>query len=266
MVQRTFRQYARGFGTEPASATVIIGGNTVFDGPVQTVDELLPVLPNHEYALDNIAWTWQQDADFSGTKQLTIAVSGAYLLLGQTLANNPYNSAANPNSGYGAFWNIEIDGVEYSDPLTDEAIDGIPQSGPYRPDEAGQWWWVIPPGCTFTATMHVNPPARPYVIFDSAPESVVAGDQALFQVSIPKIDPLYPLPRTLSWQIHNGTTTNADFVTTSGNVTFNTDHSEFVIDTVDHGVPLVHKDFQVEIKNSAGNIIIVRSQAVQIVS
>jgi hypothetical protein len=265
MLQRTFHQYARGFGSEPALVTVTIGGNVVFNGPVVTVDELLPVLPDPTYVIDDIAWTWQEDANFSGTKDLTITVSGSYLVLAQTLANNPYQGAIPSNPEYTAFWSIEIDGVTYSDPLTDEAIDDIPQSGPYRPDERGQWWWAIPPDSTFTAVIHINPPVKPYVIFDSAPESVTAGDQARFQVSIPLINPLYPLPKTFPWQIINGTSSDADFVTTTGNVTFDLDHSEFVVDTVEHDTPQIHKDFCVQIQDHLDNRI-VSSHMVKIVS
>lgn len=159
MTDRTFKQYALGFGASPAQVVFQINGNTVFTGSVTTLDEPIPPLPNSEYVVDNVAWSWTNPVDFEGTQQVTITVSGSALLLAQTLANNP---ADEPDSFQG-FYLVEVDGVIYSDPFTEEAINGVPQSGPYNPAISGQWWWRIPAGSTFTATMHVSapPPAGP---------------------------------------------------------------------------------------------------------
>jgi hypothetical protein len=157
MTDRIFRQYALGFGSAPCQVTCQINGNTVFSGTVTTVDEPMTSLPNAEYVIDNVAWSWTNPVEFEGTQDITITVAGSQLVLAQTLANDP---AANADV-FGAFYNIEIDGVVYSDPFTEQTIDGIAQSGPYNPVTAGQWWWKIPAGATFTATMHVTAPPPP---------------------------------------------------------------------------------------------------------
>ena len=152
MTLRTFQQHALGFGIIPAQVIFQINGNTVFSGAVTTLDQPRPSLPNPEYSVDNVAWTWQDDAEFSGTKSITVSVSDSPLLLANTLADNPYSNVVN----YSAFYTVEIGNVSYADPFTNETIDGIAQSGPYNPELSGQWWWHIPAGSTFSATMHVT--------------------------------------------------------------------------------------------------------------
>ncbi len=159
MTDRIFQQYAQGYGSTPCQVVCQIDGNTVFNGSVATLDEPLPSMPNPEFNVENIAWSWTNDAEFSGTQSISIAVTGSALLLAGTLANNPAGNA----ESYSAFYVQTINGVDYADPFSNEAIDGVAQSGPFNPDYAGQWWWVIPAGRTFTAAMHIDapPPAPP---------------------------------------------------------------------------------------------------------
>jgi len=154
MTDRTFRQYAQAYGSGPAQIECEIDGIVVYNGSVQALDQPFPNLPNIELQISTVAWSWQGNADFSGTQQLSITVSGSPLLLANTLANNPAGNL----EIFLPFYSIEQSGVEYTDPLTDETLDGIPLTGPYDPAIPGQWWWQIPAGSTFTATMHVDAP------------------------------------------------------------------------------------------------------------
>lgn len=167
MTLRTFRQYAQGFGAVPAQVVFQIDGNTVFSGAVTTLDQPMPSLPSIDYTIDNVAWTWQDDAEFAGTKSITVSVSDSPLILAMTLADNPYSNV----ESYGAFYSVDIGNVSYADPFTDETINGVSQSGPYNPELPGQWWWRIPAGSTFTATMHVMAPPEPTV--EPEPETPV---------------------------------------------------------------------------------------------
>ena len=151
MTSRTFQQHAQGYGPNPAQVTVQIDGNTVFAGTVSTLDQPMPMMPNSDLVLDHEAWSWQDDSTFSGTKSISIGVTGSSLLLGTTLANSVGNAEL-----YTAFYSVDIDGVSYPDPFSDVTIDGIPQSGQYNPDLPGQWWWTIPAGSNFNAIMHVT--------------------------------------------------------------------------------------------------------------
>jgi hypothetical protein len=159
MPNRTFKQYALAFGAQPATVTVKLDNAVIYSGPVNAANEPIPPLPNSSYQVDNVAWTWEANADFQGTQALEITVAGSPLLLARTDANNPYLDPA----VFGEFYNVTVDGVQYSDPLTNEAINGQAQAGPYRPDEIGQWWWRIPVGATFTATMNFLAAPQPFV-------------------------------------------------------------------------------------------------------
>ena len=157
MTLRTFKQNALGFGSIPAQVVCQIDGQTVFSGSVTTLDQPMPSLPNSEFMIDNVAWTWQDDVEFSGMKSITVSVSGSPLILATTLADNPYSNV----ESYDAFYTSEIGNVLYTDPMTNETIDGIAQSNYPSPDLPGQWWWRIPAGSIFSATMHVTPPTPP---------------------------------------------------------------------------------------------------------
>jgi hypothetical protein len=152
MILRTFQQLAQAYGAVPAQVVVQIDGNTVFSGSIATVDQPMPTLPNQETIIDNVAWTWQDDVAFAGSKSITVSVSNSPLILATTLADNPYNDVTQ----FEAFYSVDVGNVSYADPFTDETINGVPQSGPYNPDLPGQWWWHIPAGSTFAATMHVQ--------------------------------------------------------------------------------------------------------------
>jgi len=160
MTQRTFQQHALGFGETPTQVVCQIDGNTVFSGAVTTLDQFMPPLPQPDYEVDNVAWTWEADAEFTGTRSLTITVTGSPLLLAQTFANYPLSNAANT---YGAFYATQVGNIWIADPLTDVTINSQPKIRGDDPELIGQWWWRIPAGGTFAATLNVNadppPPA-----------------------------------------------------------------------------------------------------------
>lgn len=249
MTDRIFQQHAMAFGSTPCQVVCQIDGKTIYSGTVTTVDEPRPPLPNRTYTIDNVVWSWQNPADFAGTQSLVITVTGSDLVLANTQANDPYNDSAE----FGAFYTTEVDGVRYVDPLTDEALNSVPQSGPYDPDLRGQWWWLIPAGSTFSATINVDAPSKAYIVFDSIPDSISPGGSGQFRISIPAVDPQFPLPRTYGWRILNVTTVDADFVSTAGNVEFVDTTSTFSISAAPSASPGI---FQAELFYPAtGNLI-----------
>lgn len=154
MTDRTFQQRAQAYGSSPCQVVCQIDGNTVFSGSVTTLDQPFPSLPDPDFTTVP-AWSWQDSPDFTGTRQFTVSVTGSTLLLAQTFANDPYGNVANLDQ-FGSFYSKEVDGVVYNDPFTNETIDGVLQSGPYVPDKTGQWWWQIPAGSTFAATLNIK--------------------------------------------------------------------------------------------------------------
>lgn len=171
MTTRTFIQAAQGYGPVPVNAQVKIDGTIVFDGAVPTIDAPLPVMPD-----DNIAasvpncYTWTNDVNFEGTQTLEISITGGTLLLGPSLANYPAQlgnllssgiiasgntDPANTYSAYYSYYDSEIGDIVF-DPLSDETIDGVLQPHTPQGTMTGQWWWVLSPGSTFSATINVQ--------------------------------------------------------------------------------------------------------------
>lgn len=251
MTIRTFRQHAQGFGTVPAQVVYQIDGTTIFSGSVATVDQPVPTMPNLQSPIDNVAWSWQNDVGFSGTKSISVSVSNSPILLADTQANNPYVDV----NTYAPFYNVEIDGVTYSDPFTDAAINGVPQTMPYLKDLAGQWWWLVPAGSTFTATLNVDPIVLPSnLVFGNIPTVIASGSTGTFEVSIVNEDPQRPYPRTFTWQIINGTSTDQNFDEVTGSMVFASANASFDVSTVAPNPAQSPVNFTVWIRNAQGGV------------
>lgn len=164
MTTRTFVQQGQGYGATPVNITVKIDGNTIFSGPVPTVDAPPPTLPNLDLQITSNLYTWTNDVSYSGQQTFELTVNDGSLLLTKSFANyTPIYDEATGNitpgneSTYASFFYEMVDGVIINDPFTNEQIDGVPQIE--HPDPAslsGQWWWQIPNGSTFTATLNTN--------------------------------------------------------------------------------------------------------------
>ena len=155
MTTRTFKQFGQAYGTDTCEITVVVDGSTVYSGPVHTVDEPLPMVPNPDFEVDNVLYTFTKDTSFAGVSKLSISVSNSALLLCNMLANYPTDVPAQAN-----VWNscndTEIGGLIYSDCLSNEIIDGVPQVHYLDPVLTGQWWWTIPADSTFTADINIQ--------------------------------------------------------------------------------------------------------------
>jgi len=163
MTVRTFKQNAKAFGAIPSNIIVKLDGQQIFSGPVETENSPLPSLPDLQFQVTTTAFTWEKDTSFSGTADLEITVEGSPLLLADTLANYQIDAPDHADQ-FGIFYSETIDGNTYSDPFTDEQIDGVSVSRQDDPSLTGQWWWIIMPGSTFTSTVNINassPPPTP---------------------------------------------------------------------------------------------------------
>lgn len=164
MTTRTFRQQGIGYG--PATnVTVKIDGTIVFSGPVPTLDQPPPSLPNPNLQITDTLYTWTNDVSYSGQQSFELTVSSGMVMLTEALAN--YTDLFNPATGnvvipgnandYLVFFEEVVDGVTLTDPFTNEAIDGEPQIEHPDPTQLrGQWWWIVPAGSTFTATLNTS--------------------------------------------------------------------------------------------------------------
>jgi hypothetical protein len=163
MTVRTFKQHAQAFGAIPTNITVKLDGQEIFSGPLTTENSPLPTLPDLAFAIPNVAFSWEKDSSFSGTVALEISVEGSPMLIADTLANYRTDSPANADI-FEPFYYEQVGENIYSDPFSDEQIDGIPVSRLSDQDLPGQWWWTVMPGSTFTTTVHIEaslPPTPP---------------------------------------------------------------------------------------------------------
>jgi hypothetical protein len=157
MTVRLFRQHAQGYGSQPTNVTVKIDGVDIYSGSVSTINTPVPCLPDSDVKINNVAWGWDDTAEFAGTRELSISVSGSPLLLAETLANNPHAGNIQPEMEWLAFYCKDINGVKYFDPLSNQAIDGVAQrTAAQGVGNTGQQWWIIDAGSTFTATVNVD--------------------------------------------------------------------------------------------------------------
>ena len=166
MSTRTFKQYGLAYGSSPTTITAKIDGVEVFSGQVTTVDQPLPTFPNPNFNIENTLFSWTKDSSFSGTTIMEISVQGSPVLLAPTLANYSVDSPENQDI-FSPFYRYEVDGVIYSDPLSNESINGTSVFRGREENLTGQWYWLVSAGSTFTATINVQasqiPPSPPPV-------------------------------------------------------------------------------------------------------
>jgi len=160
MTIRNFKQGGQAYGAIPASITATVGGTVVFSGPVSTLDQPLPVLPDlATYVTPPTLFTWTNAVDFAGTQSYSIAVTGSPLLLGPIEGDHVF---ANNAAEFGFVYTYDIDGITVADPLTNVAIDDVALTrGPDNAELPGQWEWLIPAGSTLTATLNVTAGVEP---------------------------------------------------------------------------------------------------------
>ena len=152
MTTRTFKQFGQAYGATPAVITATIGGTVVFSGEVATVDAPWPSLPNVEITGTEL-YTWTNTVEFAGTQSFSLSVANSPLLLADTLADYIANNSAQ----FGSFYSYQDSGTTISDPFSNVAIDGvIMQKSPEYSELLGQWYWQIPAGSTFTATLNIS--------------------------------------------------------------------------------------------------------------
>jgi hypothetical protein len=158
MTTRTFKQMGIAFGNQPAEITAKIGNVVVYQGPVVTLNEPIPTLPDSNYTVTNELFSWTSNVAFSGPQVIEITVSNgtANLLVAQLAAN--YTRLPGPiantwvssgpdnyvNTRWQQFGNTYIDG-QLQDP---QEIDHDVLSG--------MWWWILAPDSTFVENVTIT--------------------------------------------------------------------------------------------------------------
>lgn len=155
MAIKTFRQYALGFGTVTATITAKIDGVVVFSGEVLTHNEVKPTLPDYEYDMNNVAYSWTGDSTHQGTSLIEVTVNSGLLLLANIEANNPLIDT----EAFGRFDVVSTgpgdeDYIDYPY-VSDEKINGNTIPAQQVPKRLGQAWNWIGAGNTWTANLYV---------------------------------------------------------------------------------------------------------------
>ena len=88
MANSTIKFLGQGYGATPAVVTITANGNTVFSGPVDTVDQLRPVLPNTSLNLVSNVGTFEIDRTFKGQIPITCTVTSGTVIFAQVMINN----------------------------------------------------------------------------------------------------------------------------------------------------------------------------------
>ena len=149
MTTRTFRQLGIAYGPAPVSIVAKVNDVIVYQGPVTTLDTVMPQLPDTEYDITNVLFTWNDDVAFSGAKVIEISVSGTSgdLVVAGIDANYTIPAPAINLTTGDIDPDIPSSGAnEYLD-LDPVAVGITSINGTVRTkagDElGGQWWWNL---------------------------------------------------------------------------------------------------------------------------
>lgn len=164
MTTRTFRQLGIGFGSQPANITAKINNVVVYQGPVTTLNEPFPVLPNIDYTVTNVLFSWTDEVTYSGPAVVEIQVDdNSDLLVTEIDANytaipNPAFVDANTTPGIA---NVISSGANVFAPLQNQIgniyLDGVLQTVNHTSPLGGQWWWEL----TVPDTIEINATITP---------------------------------------------------------------------------------------------------------
>jgi hypothetical protein len=167
MTLRTFRQYGKAFGTEQLSMTATLGGIEIFNGPVPTaLTEPEPDFSTVTWPYGDVLFTWTDDIDFVGAKEMKIQVYGiGYVMLTSTNANYicievttepAYVTIPGGPDAFNGFYSQQFDGYQAHDPYTNVVIGGTPREPDSTGQTRGQWTWIVNGGSEFVAMLNVN--------------------------------------------------------------------------------------------------------------
>jgi hypothetical protein len=181
MATRTIKLLGQGFGSSPVSITATVDGATVYTGTINTVDEPVPAQYTGKGS-DMFSFT--VDTTFSGTKPVTIAVTGGTLVTTVTLGNyamiknpaltpeeaatfdfdDPDNVPPEVESKGGYFIpgsDSDFGAIGRYDSKNNVTIDGVPQvkGDPTGREQFADWFWTVNSGSTIAFDSNITVPA-----------------------------------------------------------------------------------------------------------
>lgn len=143
MTTRTFRQLGIGIGSQPTNITAKINNVVVYQGPVTTLDEPFPTLPNLDYTVTNVLFSWTNDVTYTGPSVVEIQIDGnSNLLVAEIDANytaiqDPANVQTIISSGANGFVDLQVSQI--GNIYLDGVLQTVNRTSPFD----GQWWWEL---------------------------------------------------------------------------------------------------------------------------
>jgi hypothetical protein len=164
---RKLQFYGQGYGSDPASITVVLNNNTIYSGTVPTINEPPVDKPVTDqvvlFTTDEIS---DINTDFEGTLPLITTVNSGVVLFGPIQSN--YNAITPGLTGFTVvpeminFGRVDQFSICYGgrpvnsdnniDSRSSVYIDGVKQST----TSIGRWNWIIPAGSTMTCDLTIT--------------------------------------------------------------------------------------------------------------
>lgn len=169
MSNRTFKQLGQGYSNVPATVIVKVDGETVYMGPVPTVNEPVPTDFTWGRDHDVVLWQWQKPLAHRAAQSLEVTVTSGRVLLLTTVSDHT------DIVGVKGTWNFVASIKEFTNPATglvedfgafhsgdawsDVKINGRVQ--PLSSGKRGQSYWLLHNGDVLTGNINMDLPLPP---------------------------------------------------------------------------------------------------------
>jgi len=151
MTTRTFKQNGIAFGPTPVNITAKIDNVVVYEGPVETLNESFPNLPDPAYTVTNTLFSWTTDVAFSGSSVIEITTDGNLLVASLGRNYTPFTENGNTYST-GANNFISVTSNCFGNTYINDALQTVDHGA-----LLGMWWWKLQPSDTFVETITIDP-------------------------------------------------------------------------------------------------------------
>jgi hypothetical protein len=153
---RTFKQLGQGYSNAAATVIVKIDGETVYMGPVPTINE--PVPTDFGWCKDHLVtlWQWQKPLPHRAAQTVEVTVTSGRVLLLHLVSDNT------DIPGASATWNISERLVDHFGPFhpgdcwSNVKINGRPQA--LTSGKPGDSYWLLHNGDVLTGNINMDLP------------------------------------------------------------------------------------------------------------
>lgn len=163
MTTRTIQFLGQGYGAEPTTVTASWNGNTIYTGPVATVDQ---PQPGAGFVPAEIMFTHEIDLNLQGSIPMTVEINTGSLIIGPIFANYANISSRVDNvlvysssgpDGYRLINNAVNNGnPAISDVRENVVIDGVPQTPTRTEQQKGTWCYHLAEGSIISCQVDVD--------------------------------------------------------------------------------------------------------------